>query len=254
MVVKLHHIGTATVLGEIGSFRFILDPSLGKAQKWYYHGLGAVSKKLKSPRISIDEVGKIDFALISHGQHKDNLDKRGRELLNDISSVYTTNYSATNIGDAIGLSNGDTSVLSKNGQKLKIHAVPAQHGLYPISWMAGPVIGFVLEFPNLQQAIYISGDTIYKDKIAREVEQFPNIKIFVPHLGNAQFKYLSGSLRYTMNATDLNQFLQRLQPNYTFPIHNNGWSHFNTVDLSPNSSFGNYTKLINSQTVEADLS
>ena len=231
MNVKLKHVGTATVIFEVGPIRFITDPCLDKSGQLYHHGWGAISKKTSSPSVSGNELKHLDFALITHGHHKDNLDISGLKLIHCINTVYSTFHTVDLINHGIGLSPGDFATYSKDGVTITIHAVSARHGVGPLAWFAGPVIGFVLEISEIRQLIYISGDTIYKDSIIDEIIKLGQTGLFLPHLGNTTFNYLSRRFRYTMNKNDLIHFLSRLQPQYTYPIHNKGWSHFNPINL-----------------------
>ena len=90
-VIKTTHIGTASVLLEIGPFRFLTDPAFDGPGN-YSFGYGARSTKKAEPSIVAEAVGRIDAVLLSHDQHADNLDNRGRALLSEpnIQRVITT--------------------------------------------------------------------------------------------------------------------------------------------------------------------
>lgn len=245
MKVTLKHVGVATILITVNDTTFINDPCFDEAGGWYHHGLGAFSKKTEGPRLGPNELDpKPDFALVTHGHHRDNLDASGRKFLERIPAVVTTHHSANSISGATGLSPGENLGVSTGSSKVEIHAVSARHGVFPLSKLAGPVNGYVLEFGPDPARIYVSGDTIYSDEIATEVQSLGEIDLFIPHLGNARFPYLSGPFRYTMNSDDLLRFVDRLHPTYTYPIHNEGWSHFRPVDLSRLDDLGNQTTLL----------
>lgn len=51
-VVTITHLGTATVLLEIGSIRLLTDPVFDDAGRYYTFGFGTGSKKLTNPSLS----------------------------------------------------------------------------------------------------------------------------------------------------------------------------------------------------------
>lgn len=232
MEVTINHIGVATVVFTANDSTFITDPCFDCAGNWYHHGWGAFSKKTGAPRLDPEQINpEPAIGLVTHGHHADNLDGSGQKFLESVGEVVSTKYSARSIAGATGLSPGEKLQLTKNGSKIRIHAVHAQHGVFPLSKLSGPVNGYVIEFKSEDRRIYVSGDTIYSNKIVSKVLSVGSIDLFFPHLGNAYFPYLSGPLRYTMNAEGLENFVTRLKPTYTYPIHNEGWTHFRTVDF-----------------------
>lgn len=233
MNISIDHIGVATVLFSIDGTTFINDPCFNEGGGWYHHGWGAFSKKTADPRLTPDELPREpDVGLVTHGHHEDNLDDAGRTFLNRVPTVVSTDYSAPSLEGAIGLKPGQSHSLDTETTSVTIHAVPARHGVYPLSILSGPVNGYIVEIGEEPLRIYVSGDTIFTRSIVSDVSQFGSIDLFFPHLGNACFPYLSGPFRYTMNADDLRSFVDVLEPDYTYPIHNAGWSHFRPVELS----------------------
>src|ERR1700759_2899099 len=100
-MITASYIGGPTVILEIGGFRFITDPTLDPAGDSY--NIGSVRlEKIQDPITT--NIGKIDFVLLSHDQHWDNLDKGGRALLEKVTHTYTTKAGAGRLGGtAIGL-------------------------------------------------------------------------------------------------------------------------------------------------------
>ncbi|MFB6347761.1 MAG: MBL fold metallo-hydrolase [bacterium] len=233
MDVSIRHIGVATVVISLNGTTVINDPCFDEAGSWYHHGFGAFSRKTKDPELSPDELSRVpDIGLVTHGHHRDNLDSRGRKYLTNVDTVISTVYSSDKVPGAVGLESGEKHRPDQVDSDLTIHAVSAQHGVSLLSTLSGPVNGYVLEFESADTRLYVSGDTIYNERITAAVRSLGQIDLFVPHLGNAYFPYLSGPLRYTMNASDLKYFLTDLEPRFTYPVHNEGWTHFRPVDLS----------------------
>jgi L-ascorbate metabolism protein UlaG (beta-lactamase superfamily) len=110
---------------------------------------------------------------------------------------------------------------------LKITATPAQHHPWWVpEFLAGKVIGFVIEFDGQKNGvIYISGDTVYFKGI-EQVARMYKIDIGIFHLGSVEFRYLTGWGRYTMNSADLLRSAEVLKPERIIPIHYKGWTHF----------------------------
>jgi L-ascorbate metabolism protein UlaG (beta-lactamase superfamily) len=63
------HLGTATIILEIGSLSLLTDPVLDSAGGKYSFGFGASSKKLTAPALSVESIGPIDAVLLSHNHH-----------------------------------------------------------------------------------------------------------------------------------------------------------------------------------------
>src|SRR6266540_325982 len=103
MNCRITHIGTATLLLEIGPIRSLTDPVFDSPGGKYYFGYGTHSKKLTSPAMRPEDIGKVDAILLSHDQHEDNLDRSGRAFLPNARQVLTTTAGAKRLnGQAIG--------------------------------------------------------------------------------------------------------------------------------------------------------
>lgn len=253
MKLSLCHVGVATVLITIDDVTFINDPCFDEGGHWYHHGFGAFSKKTDDPRLGPDELPTPDVGLITHDHHEDNFDQSGRKFLESVPNVISTNYSDNTLDTATALHPGDSTSFTVSETTITVKAVTARHGLGPLAWLVGPVNGYVVEYGSDPLRIYVSGDTVFSTKIAEEVQSIGDIDLFVPHLGNAYFPYLSGPLRYTMNREDLKKFIDELEPTYTYPIHNEGWSHFRPVDVDDITEIENKTTLRTEPECEIEL-
>jgi L-ascorbate metabolism protein UlaG (beta-lactamase superfamily) len=226
--ITITHIDTACVLLEIGDYRILTDPTLDDAGRIYYHGSGSFSRKTSRPSIPMDSLPPIDLVLLSHHQHKDNLDVKGREFLNRVSIIVSTRQAARAIKGITGLAPWESfSIRSEKLPGLTITATPARH--HP-SWvphfLIGDVIGFVIEFDGQENGVlYITGDTVYFRGIPEVGKRF-RINQLLAHVGSVQFRYLTGFGHYTMNSRDLLKAVEVLSPRIVVPIHSSGWSHF----------------------------
>ncbi|SHL09482.1 L-ascorbate metabolism protein UlaG, beta-lactamase superfamily [Chitinophaga jiangningensis] len=223
-MITITHIDTACVLIDIAGYKILTDPTLDAPGKLYYHGSGGFSRKTSVPAAAVS-AADIDLVLLSHHQHKDNFDREGRKLAEQVPLVLSTRAAAKTLPNAKGLQPWET--FSIEDQHLKITATPAQHHPWWVpEFLAGEVIGFVIESPLLSQgALYISGDTVYF-KGLREIGQRFKIDIGIFHVGAVQFRYLTGWGKYTLNSRDLLKTIHELNPARVIPVHFSGWTHF----------------------------
>lgn len=228
MKIQITHIDTACILLEINGFKILTDPTLDKAGGIYHHGFGTFSKKISNPALETVDLSNVDLILLSHHQHKDNFDVRGKEFTSQISTVLSTKQAAKEIPGVIGLDDWESVPIQTPAVTgLKITATPAQHRPWWIpEFLSGKVIGFVIQFDGQKDgSIYISGDTVYFrgiDEVARRFQ----IDLAIMHVGSVQFRYLTGFGKYTMDSKDLIRSIQILKPRQVIPIHSRGWTHF----------------------------
>jgi len=226
MNIRLTHIGTATLLLEIGSIRLLTDPVFDPAGGRYFFGYGTSSTKLTEPAIRIQGLGKIDAVLLSHDHHEDNLDRAGRALLPLAKKVITTYAGAKRLkGNSVGLKTWQSTTLESDDTKVTIIAAPAHHGTLGSHIVVGETTGFILEWPGQKHgALYISGDTVWFNGL-REIGQRFKVGTAILHIGAARFPIM-GPLRFTLNAREAAKIFHTLKPHTLIPIHYEGWKHF----------------------------
>jgi len=226
MNIRITHIGTATMLLEIGSLRLLTDPAFDPAGGRYFFGYGTGSKKLTDPAIQPEALGRIDAVLLSHDHHEDNLDRAGRALLPLAGKVITTSVGAKRLGhNAVGLKTWQNTTLEADDIQIKITAAPAQHGSLGSHFIVGETTGFILEWAGQKHgALYISGDTVWFNGL-REIAQRFKIGTAILHIGAARFP-VTGPLRFTFNAQEAVRVAHALKPQIVIPIHYEGWHHF----------------------------
>ena len=233
MKLRITHIDTACCLLEIGGSHILTDPALDPPGGLYHHGFGAFSRKTSTPAILHESLPEPDLVLLSHDQHKDNLDREGRSLLGRCGKILSTAAAAGRLRNCAGLNNWESAEHTlKDGSRLRITATPAQHHPWWLpEFFSGPVIGFMLEHERFGKPLYISGDTVYFSGIA-DIRRRWQPGLALLHVGSAQFRYLSGPGRYTMNARDYSRSVRTLAPETAIPIHNGGWTHFRENNAS----------------------
>ncbi|MFJ9055531.1 MBL fold metallo-hydrolase [Streptomyces sp. NPDC102409] len=215
MKATLTHIGTATVLLEIGGLRLLTDPVFDPAPAQYRFGPVTLNSTA-GPALTPEELPAIDAVLLSHDEHPDNLDHSGRALLAG-QTVLTTGSGAGRLGDgAIGLAPWQSHEITRDGRSLRITATPGLH--------AGDVIGFVVEQPGEDEALYISGDTVHFDELDRIGRRW-TIGTAVLHFGAAQVDEI-GELPITLDGAQGVALTRSLRAKSVVPVHYASWAHF----------------------------
>jgi L-ascorbate metabolism protein UlaG (beta-lactamase superfamily) len=218
---RLTLIGGPTVLIEIAGFRLLTDPTFDAPGD--YHSPRGTLSKTKPPALHIDHIGNIDAVLLSHDQHSDNLDHAGREFLQYVPRVLTTDVGAKRLGgNAQGLAPWQsTELTAKDGRRLRITATPARHGPAGIEPLLGDVIGFVVEGADAP-AIYVTGDTVWYEGVAEVARRF-KIGIVLLFAGAAQTR---APFHLTMDNNDALETAQAFANAAIVPVHCDGWMHF----------------------------
>jgi L-ascorbate metabolism protein UlaG (beta-lactamase superfamily) len=226
-VPRLTHIGGPTLLIEVGGWRLLTDPTFDPPGGSYKFGWGTGSRKLAGPALDTSQVGPVDAVLLSHDHHDDNLDARGREMLDSVDLVLTTESGAGRLGGgARGLAPWETTRIETEGRApIEVTATPCRHGP-PLSHpLVGDVIGFALEWEKQDQGVlWISGDTVLYEGV-RQISDRLRVHTAVLHLGGVRFP-ITGPLHYTMTGRDAVELCHLLQPKVAIPIHYEGWQHF----------------------------
>lgn len=228
MNVRVTHIGGPTTLIEFAGWRILTDPTFDPAGKRYFFGWGTTSKKTTGPAVGPDELGEIDATLVSHHHHGDNLDPSARDLLPKWGTTVTTVKGAQDLGgNSVGLRPWETWTLEAPGKPtVTITATPCRHGPAGMDAITGPVIGFSLTWEGQQNgALWVTGDTVLYPGL-REVPRRIDVGTVVLHLGAVRFRYMSGPLRYTMDAKEAAKLLPLIDPTHVIPVHYEGWTHF----------------------------
>jgi L-ascorbate metabolism protein UlaG (beta-lactamase superfamily) len=217
-------IGGPTLLIEFAGIRFLTDPTLDPRETDYKTNVYTLHKTA-DPGLAADQLGKIDYVLLSHDHHFDNLDHAGRAMLKDVTAVYTTTAGAGRLaGNAVGLTPWQKVEVKAGGNRIiEITATPARHG--PADGDRGPVIGFVLTLKDEAKAsLYISGDTVWFEGVAEVAQRFP-AKALVLFMGAATVKEV-GPNHLTMTAREALQAAEAFPGVPIIPIHCDGWAHF----------------------------
>ncbi len=166
-------VGHATVLLQMDDKLILTDPVFTST-------IGQVSRRLVEPGIDVENVPRVDVALISH-LHFDHLSlgslsllerKIGTLIVPQKGLVYVPDYPF----ESIELPTWST--WESGG--LRVTAVPVQHSgfRYGIDrdWMDRSFTGYVIEYHGL--TVYFGGDTAYNhDDVAATAARFPSIDL-----------------------------------------------------------------------------
>ncbi|MGI9352532.1 MAG: MBL fold metallo-hydrolase, partial [Rhizobiaceae bacterium] len=224
------YLGGPTYLIEIGDFRIISDPGFDPNGTQRNEGPGHLLTKTMDPPIPVDEIGKIDIALISHAHHLDNLDNEGRRLLGKVGQTFTTPHSASLglPGTVAGLESWQSvDVTNETGQTMKVTAVPAVHTSNPaLKDLVGDVTGFILEWDGkTTDILYITGDTVWVDELEEINKRYPNIDTAILHMGGANVPAMGDNI-LTMDGKQGAKMVKTFGLERVYPAHFEGWRHF----------------------------
>jgi len=209
---------------EVAGLRLLTDPTFDPKGSDYKTPLYTLHK-LSNPAVGAMEIGKINYVLLSHDHHFDNLDNSGRQFLNSVDNVFTTEAAAERLGaNSVGLKNWQTlEVATGDGRTLMITGTPCRHG--PQGGDRGPVTGFVLNFKDDScGAVYITGDTVWYEGV-KEVAGRYDVRIILPFMGAAVVKEV-GSSHLTMTVDESIEMAKFFDKARIVPVHFEGWAHF----------------------------
>lgn len=224
----LTFIGTSTTLLELGSFMVLTDPNfLHKGQRAYL-GKGLWSRRLTDPALEPEDLPRLDAVVLSH-LHGDHFDRVARRRLDRRPPVLTTPAAARRLDswgfDTEALSDWQQHVLGDHDESLVVTAVPGIHARGVMRALLPPVMGSVIEHcvgGEVQHRVYVSGDTLTGDHLDAVRRRFPHIDTAVVHLGGTRVLFNT----VTMDAVQGVDFLDRVRPGQTVPVHYNDYGVF----------------------------
>jgi L-ascorbate metabolism protein UlaG (beta-lactamase superfamily) len=221
----LTYIGGPTALLNVDGLRLLTDPTFDPGGTHHPAASGAyVLVKTMSPALDPAALGPLDAVLLSHDHHADNLDARGRALLQDVPHVFTTKDGAERLGSgATGLRPWECRTLRGATGDVRVTATPARHG--PEGGDRGPVIGFVVEsFGDHPVTIYATGDTVWYPGVADVAKQF-HVDAVLAFVGAARVA-VAGPHPLTLTAEEAVLVANAFPRAYVVPLHFEGWAHF----------------------------
>jgi L-ascorbate metabolism protein UlaG (beta-lactamase superfamily) len=236
--LSLTFIGNATVLLRLGPFTLLTDPNFLHAGQRAHLGYGLTSKRLKDPAIEIADLPPLDAVVLSH-LHGDHWDREARRGLDRALPVVTTPHAARRLQGlagfrrAVGLETWESFTQAKDGHLLRVHSLPGRHAPGVVGRLLPPVMGSLLELSEngeVQQRVYLTGDTLMYDGVREVARRFPDVDLAVVHLGGTT---LPGGLVVTMDGVQGADLLETVRPRRAVPVHVDDY----TVFRSPLSAF-----------------
>lgn len=229
MEIIFKWIGGATFILTIGKLKIAVDPVLcdeGTVQDFFWFK----SKRIEQPNYSETDFNNIDLWLITHN-HEDHLDSIGLSKISKSSCVVSnTNASKKlqekGIKDLTILKWKETKKYTMKGYEIEIEAIPAIHGVNPISaYFAGKVNGYYLTISKGKEKtrIYITSDTVYKNKVIKTLEN-KKVDLLIPNMGAA--KQGSWIMTLTLDSKMLKKMISTLKPQCIVPVHYGTFEHY----------------------------
>lgn len=210
--------GGPTALLELGGVRLLTDPTFDAPGD---HPIGdRVLVKTEDSVLTEAAVGVVDVVLLSHDQHPDNLDDRGRAYLGTVPLTLITPSGADRLGGtARGLKPWEETQVGR----LTVTAVPALHGPEGAEPTTGEVTGFVLSGDGLP-TVYVSGDNASVE-LVREIASRFRVDIAVLFAGAARTALFDGA-PLTLTSANAVEAARVLGAAKVVPLHFRGWQHF----------------------------
>jgi L-ascorbate metabolism protein UlaG (beta-lactamase superfamily) len=212
------YIGGPTVLLEWAGLRIITDPTFDPPQTYAEPG-STTLVKTAGPGVARSELGAIDLVLLSHHQHKDNLDWEGLELIAQGPLTLSTRAAASDLwgGSVVGYDDWESHRIGD----ATVTVVPAQHR--PPGAGDVDVVGFVLQAPG-ERTVYVGGDNRSLGLVGQIAENFPDIDVAILNAGAARVPAIDGNL--TLTSADAAAAAGTLGASAVVGVHTDDWEHF----------------------------
>jgi L-ascorbate metabolism protein UlaG (beta-lactamase superfamily) len=212
------YIGGPTVLLEWAGLRIVTDPTFDPPQEYAEPG-STTLVKTAGPGVSRADLGPVDLVLLSHHQHKDNLDWEGLELIAQGTPTVSTHAAASDLwgGSVVGYDDWESHSVGE----ATVTVVPAQHR--PPGAEDVPVVGFVLQAPG-ERTVYVGGDNRSLGLVEQIAENFPDVDLAILNAGAARVPSIDGNL--TLTSADAVAAAQKLGASTVVGVHTDDWQHF----------------------------
>ncbi|MFC6564528.1 MBL fold metallo-hydrolase [Actinoplanes utahensis] len=215
-------MGNATTLLRLGVFTLLTDPAFGPAGSRVYLGYGAWSRRLRDPAMAYPQLAKPDAVLLSH-LHGDHFDRAARRAIPADMPIVTTPQAQRRLRrkrfeKTVGLPTWEAEEWRRDGQLLRITALPGRHGPGLVDRLLPDVMGSLLEWEVDGQRmlrLYVTGDTLYRPNLREIRDRCGEIDAMLIHLGGTRLL----GLLLTMDGRQGADLTGLIRPRLTLPIH-----------------------------------
>ncbi len=223
-------IGTATVLIRFGGLTILTDPNFLHGGERVHLGYGLHARRLTEPALEIHQLPPLDALVLSH-MHEDHFDRIAAQQLQKDLPIVTTGHAAAELRrlgfrQIRSLATWSTQSFDKDGRSLRVTAMPARHAPLVLTPFFPSVMGSMLEFTSssgeLDLRLYITGDTLFHDRLKQIPLRYPNIDIALVHLGGTRVL----GLMLTMDAEQGIEAVKVIRAGINIPIHYNDYDVF----------------------------
>jgi L-ascorbate metabolism protein UlaG (beta-lactamase superfamily) len=235
MEITVTFVGNATTLIAAEGITLLTDPNFVHLGQHAYLGYGLVSKRLRPPALTVEQLPPVDAVLLSH-MHGDHWDRVTQRKLDRELPILTTPHAAKRLarrgfGHATGMSTWQSHRIVKGSLTVTVTSMPGRHAPTPVDRLLPPVMGSMIEFTDgaATRRLYVSGDTLFVDELREIPVRFSSIDLGVLHLGGTRLpagSKLPFGLTVTMDARQGADLVELLDLPKMIPVHFDDYSVF----------------------------
>lgn len=235
MEITVTFIGNATTLIAVDGITLLTDPNFLHRGQHAYLGYGLLSKRLRQPALTVEQLPPVDAVLLSH-MHGDHWDRVTQRKLDRTLPILTTPHAAKRLvrrgfGQAQGLTTWQSHRIVKGDLAVTVTSLPGRHAPTPVDRLLPPVMGSMIEFTDgtATRRLYVSGDTLFVDELREIPVRFSSIELGILHLGGTRLpagSRLPFGLTVTMDARQGADLVELLDLPRMIPVHFDDYSVF----------------------------